>query len=237
MITRGCGKTLGVDIFRTKSSSSRSGTPRSPGTSSKRTVRLGPDRLRRRRHHRHRHLRPHRRGGRETAGPAVALSFVVAGVVCALAALCYAEFASTVPVAGSAYTFSYATLGELLAWIIGWDLMLELALGAAVVAGRLVGVLRRLLDDFGWTCCPRCGRRERRGRLPAVVIVLILTGVLVAGIKLSVAGQPGHRRHQGARWCCSSSSSGCSSSTRPTTRRSSRRRADAGGGRRLEARR
>jgi APA family basic amino acid/polyamine antiporter len=68
------------------------------------------------------------------AGPAVAISFVVAGVVCALAALCYAEFASTVPVAGSAYTFSYATLGELVAWIIGWDLVLELMLGAATVA-------------------------------------------------------------------------------------------------------
>src|ERR671932_2428571 len=60
------------------------------------------------------------------AGPAVAISFVVAGIVCGLAAVCYAEFASTVPVAGSAYTFSYATLGELIAWIIGWDLILEL---------------------------------------------------------------------------------------------------------------
>src|SRR4051812_29491881 len=68
------------------------------------------------------------------AGPAVALSFVVAGIVCGLAALCYAEFASTVPVAGSAYTFSYATLGEIVAWIIGWDLILELALGGATVA-------------------------------------------------------------------------------------------------------
>jgi APA family basic amino acid/polyamine antiporter len=70
----------------------------------------------------------------ENAGPAIVLSFLLAGVVCAFAALCYAEFASTVPVAGSAYTFGYATLGELVAWIIGWDLALELALGAAVVA-------------------------------------------------------------------------------------------------------
>src|SRR5918993_928386 len=68
------------------------------------------------------------------AGPAVSLSFVLAGVACALAALCYAEFASTVPVAGSAYTFSYASLGELVAWIIGWDLVLEFALGSAAVA-------------------------------------------------------------------------------------------------------
>src|SRR3954449_12066172 len=71
---------------------------------------------------------------KEQAGPAVAISFVIAGIVCGLAALCYAEFASTVPVAGSAYTFSYATLGELVAWIIGWDLILELALGASTVA-------------------------------------------------------------------------------------------------------
>src|SRR6478735_9336338 len=70
----------------------------------------------------------------EYAGPGVVFSFLLAAVCCALAALCYAEFASTVPVAGSAYTFSYATLGELIAWIIGWDLILELMLGASVVA-------------------------------------------------------------------------------------------------------
>ena len=64
------------------------------------------------------------------AGPAVALSYVVGGVACALAALCYAEFASSVPVAGSAYTFSYATFGEFIAWMIGWDLILEFTLGA-----------------------------------------------------------------------------------------------------------
>src|ERR1039458_7991711 len=68
------------------------------------------------------------------AGPAVALSFVFAAIACALAAVLYAEFASTVPVAGSAYTFSYASLGEVVAWIIGWDLILELALGASTVA-------------------------------------------------------------------------------------------------------
>ena len=68
------------------------------------------------------------------SGPAIALSFVIAGVACALAALCYAEFASTVPVAGSAYTFSYATFGELVAWIIGWDLVLEFTIGSAALA-------------------------------------------------------------------------------------------------------
>src|SRR3954468_3934317 len=70
----------------------------------------------------------------DLAGPSVSLSFVLAAVACGLAALCYAEFASTVPVAGSAYTFSYATFGELVAWIIGWDLVLEFAVGSAVVS-------------------------------------------------------------------------------------------------------
>ena len=70
---------------------------------------------------------------KQTAGPALMLSYVVAGLVCIFAALCYAEFASMVPVAGSAYTYAYATLGELFAWIIGWDLVLEYAVGSAVV--------------------------------------------------------------------------------------------------------
>src|SRR5207249_6009839 len=79
------------------------------------------------------------------AGPAVSLSFVVAGVACALAALCYAEFASTVPVAGSAYTFSYATFGEFLAWIIGWDLILEFAVAGAAVAKGWSAYLQTVL--------------------------------------------------------------------------------------------
>src|SRR5256714_2679636 len=69
-----------------------------------------------------------------TAGPALMLSYVVAGITCVFAALCYAEFASMAPVAGSAYTYAYTTLGELFAWIIGWDLVLEYAVGAATVA-------------------------------------------------------------------------------------------------------
>ena len=75
------------------------------------------------------------------AGPAIVISFVLAGVACAFAGLCYAEFASMIPIAGSAYTYSYATLGELVAWIIGWDLILEYAFGAATVA---VGMERPL---------------------------------------------------------------------------------------------
>src|SRR5262245_26362805 len=71
---------------------------------------------------------------RNTAGPALMLSYVTAGITCVFAALCYAEFASMVPVAGSAYTYAYATLGEMFAWIIGWDLVLEYAVGSSVVA-------------------------------------------------------------------------------------------------------
>ena len=83
------------------------------------------------------------------AGPAVTLSFVVAAVACGLAGLCYAEMASTVPVAGSAYTYSYATMGEFAAWIIGWDLVLEYAMGAATVGVGWSGYLVSLLDYFG----------------------------------------------------------------------------------------
>src|ERR1700759_426882 len=79
------------------------------------------------------------------AGPAIAISFIVAGITCAFAGLCYAEFASIIPIAGSAYTYGYATLGEFVAWIIGWDLVLEYAFGAATVAsgwsGYFVGLL------------------------------------------------------------------------------------------------
>ena len=77
------------------------------------------------------------------------LSYVVAGVTCIFAALCYAEFASMVPVAGSAYTYAYATLGELFAWIIGWDLMLEYAVGAATVANGWSGYFQSVLAKFG----------------------------------------------------------------------------------------
>lgn len=82
------------------------------------------------------------------AGPAVALSFIVAGITCGFAGLCYAEFASLIPIAGSAYTYGYATLGELVAWIIGWDLVLEYAFGAATVASGWSGYLISLLQDF-----------------------------------------------------------------------------------------
>ncbi|GAA3480252.1 amino acid permease [Streptomyces yanii] len=126
---------------------------------------------------------------KETAGPATSLAFVAAGIVCALAALCYAEFASTVPVAGSAYTFSYASLGELVAWIIGWDLVLEFALGTAVVAVGWSGYVRSLMDNVGWhmpdvlsgpDVAPGFGFD-----VLAFALVVVLTVILVLGMKLS----------------------------------------------------
>jgi APA family basic amino acid/polyamine antiporter len=126
---------------------------------------------------------------RDKAGPAVALSFILAAIVCGLAALCYAEFASTLPVAGSAYTFSYATLGELPAWIIGWDLILELALAAAVVAVGWSGYAVSLLDTLGWTVPAEFANPpgEAGGvvNVPAILLVLVVTAILVAGVKIS----------------------------------------------------
>ncbi|MFG2798270.1 amino acid permease [Streptomyces pseudovenezuelae] len=126
---------------------------------------------------------------KNNAGPAVALAFVVAGVVCALAALCYAEFASTVPVAGSAYTFAYASLGELPAWIIGWDLVLEFALGTAVVSVGWSGYIASLLDNAGWHLPAALGSRDGAHGfgfdILAAALVLVLTAILVLGTKLS----------------------------------------------------
>ncbi len=114
------------------------------------------------------------------AGPAIVISFVLAGVTCGLAALCYAEFASTVPVAGSAYTFSYATMGELIAWIIGWDLVLEIALGAAVVARGWSAYFHDLLGLPSWLAGD-----DARPDLAAILIVAALTALAIAGTKLS----------------------------------------------------
>src|SRR6185503_16774837 len=83
------------------------------------------------------------------AGPALVISFIVVAIACGFAALCYAEFAAMVPVAGSAYTYAYATLGELLAWIIGWDLVLEYAVGNVAVAISWSGYFQELLRGFG----------------------------------------------------------------------------------------
>src|ERR1044072_2605600 len=88
------------------------------------------------------------RAAAQYAGPAIVFSFILAGAACAFAGLCYAEFAAMIPISGSAYTYGYATLGEFFAWIIGWDLILEYALGAATVAVGWSGHLVSFLHDF-----------------------------------------------------------------------------------------
>jgi len=120
------------------------------------------------------------------SGPAIAISFVIAGVACALAALCYAEFASTVPVAGSAYTFSYATFGELIAWIIGWDLALEFTIGSAALSTGFSDYLQEVLTGTPFEI-PASLTSAESGivNLPAVVIALAVMTVLILGIKLS----------------------------------------------------
>jgi basic amino acid/polyamine antiporter, APA family len=124
---------------------------------------------------------------KQYAGPATALAFVASAVVCGLAALCYAEFASTVPVAGSAYTFSYASIGELPAWIIGWDLVLELALGAGVVAGGWSGYVSNLLSNVGINVPTALSHKSGHFGFDilAAALVLVLTGIVMAGMKLS----------------------------------------------------
>jgi basic amino acid/polyamine antiporter, APA family len=134
-----------------------------------------------------------------TAGPALMVSYVVAGVTCIFAALCYAEFASMVPVAGSAYTYAYATMGELFAWIIGWDLVLEYAVGSATVANGWSGYFQSVIGKLGvelpkylsepyWVYNAETGRLDALGgfiNLPAILVVAVVTAVLVKGISES----------------------------------------------------
>jgi APA family basic amino acid/polyamine antiporter len=131
----------------------------------------------------------------DRAGPSVVLAFVVAGIGCAFAGLCYAEFASMIPVAGSAYTYSYATMGELVAWIIGWDLVLEYAVGAATVAIAWSEYANRVIAWFGpripyeWTHSPfeMAADTGVHGimNLPAVFILAALTALLIRGTQES----------------------------------------------------
>jgi APA family basic amino acid/polyamine antiporter len=134
------------------------------------------------------------------AGPAIVISMLLAGLASALAGLCYSEFASTVPIAGSAYTYGYATLGEFAAWIIGWDLILEYALGAATVAVGWSGYIVSFLHDFGvqfpaaFSAAPGTVVTLADGstvtavlNLPAVFIALAVTTLLVIGIKESAS--------------------------------------------------
>ena len=131
----------------------------------------------------------------ERSGPSVTLAFVLAGVGCAFAGLCYAEFASMIPIAGSAYTYSYTTMGEFVAWIIGWDLVLEYAVGAATVAIAWSEYFNRLLQYFGlsvpyqWSHSPFQTQAETGVRgimnIPSVFILLILSLLLIRGIQQS----------------------------------------------------
>ncbi len=130
--------------------------------------------------------------GAVTAGPALTLSFVIAALACGFAALCYAEFASTVPVAGSIYTYTYATMGEIVAWMIGWDLLLEYGLVTSAVSVGWFGYFQSLLSGFGialptvLTAAPGAlPGVETWFNLPALVIMLVLTTMLSWGVRES----------------------------------------------------
>ncbi len=127
---------------------------------------------------------------RPGAGPGIVLSFVLSGLTCALAALCYAEMSAMIPVAGSAYTFSYATLGELLAWLTGWNLILEYGVACVAVAIGWSGYFNNLLMLAGlelphWATHPPGGADGGIANIPAAIIVLLVTIILVVGIKES----------------------------------------------------
>ncbi len=130
--------------------------------------------------------------GAATAGPALSLSFIIAAITCLFSALAYAEFASTVPLAGSAYTYSYFTIGEFMAWIIGWNLILEYLLAVSVVAGGWSGYFQNLISGFGvtlpegLTMAP--GTKEGVNSyfdLPAFIIIIVLTAILSFGVQQS----------------------------------------------------
>jgi len=131
----------------------------------------------------------------ERAGPSVVYAFIVAGIGCAFAGLCYAEFASMIPIAGSAYTYSYTTMGELVAWIIGWDLVLEYAVGAATVAIAWSEYFNKVLEYFGlnvpyeWCHSPweHMAGTGVHGimNVPAIGILLLLSLLLVRGTQES----------------------------------------------------
>jgi APA family basic amino acid/polyamine antiporter len=124
------------------------------------------------------------------AGPGIVLSYVIAGLACGFAALCYAEFAAMIPISGSAYTYAYATLGEIFAWMIGWDLILEYAVGSMTVAVGWSGYFQRILAGFGihlpaWMAASPDAAAGSLINLPAVLIVLGIMVLLVVGVRES----------------------------------------------------
>ncbi len=148
----------------------------------------------------------------DNAGPAVVLSFVAAGIASGFAGLCYSEMASMIPIAGSAYTYSYATMGELVAWIIGWDLILEYMVASAAVSVGWSGYAVAFVHDVlgitlspTWTRAPFVydevlGQFHSTGavlNIPAMLITAVVTTILVIGIKESARFNARHRHHQG----------------------------------------
>ena len=134
--------------------------------------------------------------GRAGAGPAIALSFLLVAIACTFAALCYAELASMIPIAGSAYTYSYATLGEIVAWIIGWDLILEYAVSNMAVAVGFSAYLNDVLDNvFGWHMPDKWANPPIVGgeftgnyfNVSALLVLMILTWILVNGVRESAS--------------------------------------------------
>jgi basic amino acid/polyamine antiporter, APA family len=126
----------------------------------------------------------------ENAGPAVVYSFIIAAIGCAFAGMCYSEFSTMIPIAGSAYTYAYATMGELLAWIIGWDLVLEYAVGAATVSVSWSSYVTKLMHMYGVELPPsliHCPWDEPAGiiNLPAVIIICLISCLLMIGISES----------------------------------------------------
>jgi APA family basic amino acid/polyamine antiporter len=124
------------------------------------------------------------------AGPAIVMSYTIAGLACGFAALCYAEFASMIPISGSAYTYAYATLGEIFAWMIGWDLILEYAVGSMTVAVGWSGYFQRILAGFGlhlpaWMSASPDPAAGTLVNLPAVLIVIGIMVLLVIGVRES----------------------------------------------------
>ena len=121
----------------------------------------------------------------QNAGPGLIFSMMISAIGCAFSGLCYAEFAAMVPVAGSAYTYAYATAGELIAWIIGWDLILEYALSVSTVAVGWSGYFVSLARDLGWVVPPAIAGPPGAFNLPAMLIVLIVAALLLIGIRES----------------------------------------------------
>ena len=183
----------------------------------------------------------------DNAGPAVVFSFIIAAFGCAFAGMCYSEFATMIPIAGQRRTYAYATMGELLAWIIGWDLVLEYAVGAATVSVSWSKYLLRLLQTFGITFPAAFSKSPFEGgivNLPAILIICAISIVLIIGIQESARFNRLHRGAESLHRRARHRPRLCLYQSQPTTFRSFRQapessdtlrleRSHAGGGRNL----